>query len=438
MKRVTVLLTALLIAALATHVAYASPRYKRSPSINTNVSMTYTFPITETGVDSLAFEVNGLCSVVYESKGSDDASLYAVPTSSTATGAGTLIVAYTDSSTVPTVFQPGTRWVRAVAVSAATGGSVMRITCSNTQMASVGEACGTSGLAPYVGDGARYKCEADYSYDEALNKLSVDELLVGGIQVIAVAGENAITFEGNAAYTGDAPTGAQAVVYAKTDGDLYMGNAALTEERLSYTSAADHYDLILYWGVDFTDITAEYGGTPTGGLVTQRFCMDHIAGPQIVMDSFGQTGDVVLPLRGSNGCGTGYAAFDPLLSYTVYGDPYFKKAWCVSSSTSASFLDDVVTINFTLTNRVDVAEKNITAATVIFSDAAAVAEHGVAILNATPLSDSVENYASSFFVAQSPGDISHVMVRAQIDSWTRLDGYNDLNLQCALGLEFRL
>lgn len=439
MKRTLVLLSAVIIAALATHVAYASPKVVKRHNIDTNVVHTITFPITETGVDSFAVKVNGLCSVVYESAGSDDASLYAVPTNSTATGSGTLIVAYTASSTVPTIFQPGTRWVRAVAVSAVTGGSVMRITCSNTQMASVGEACGTSGLAPYVGDGARYKCESDYSYDEALNKLSVDELLVSGIQVIAVAGENALSMEGNATYTGDVPTGTEVLLYPKTDGDWYMSNSSLTEERVSYTSAADHYDLILFWGVDFTDISNEYAGTPTGGIFTQRFCMEHTAKPEITLSSFGESGDVVIPLNGSNGCGTGYAAYDPLLSYTVYGDPYFKKAWCVSSSSSVgSMADDVVTINFTITNRIDADEKNVTVATVLFSDAASVTEHGVGLLNSTPLSNTVENYASSFFVAQSPGDIGHVMIRAQIDSWDRIDDINDINLQCAIGMEFRL
>lgn len=439
MKRTLKLLAVLLVAALATHVAHASPAVKVRPGIATNVVNTIVFPITETGVDSKAFEVNGLCSVVYESAGSDDASLYSVPTSSTATGSGTLIVAYTDSSTSPTVFHPGTRWVRAVAVSAVTGGSVMRITCSNTQMASVGEACGTSGLAPYVGTGGRYKCEVDYSYDDTLNKLSVDELLVSGLQVIAVAGENALSMEGNATYTGAAPTGAEVLLYPKTDGDWYMSTASLTEERLSYTSAADHYDLILYWGVEFTDITNEYGGTPTGGNVIQRFCMAHEGVPEIITDSFGQVGDVVIPLRGNNGCGTGYSGYKPQDAYTIYGDPFFKRVWCVSNtSPGVGLTDDEVTINFTISNRTEADEKNITVATLLFSEAAAFTEHGQSINSGIPISAPINDYASASFTAQSPGDISHIQVRAQIESWVRLDNLNTLSLQCAMGLEFRL
>ncbi len=347
MKRIIALLAGMLIAALlvpalATHVASASPSYKRSPSINTNVVMTYTFPITETGVDSLAFEVNGLCSVVYESAGSDDASLYAVPTGGTATGSGTLIVAYTDSSTVPTVFQPGTRWVRAVAVSAVTGGSIMRITCSNTQMASTGEACGTSGLVPYVGTGGRYKCEADLSYDETANQLSVG----------SVANKNEIRMEGNATFEGDAPTGAEVVLHSLTTGEVHIINAAspTTDGARAVVAKPDYFDHIISRGVRYIDLTNEYGGTPSGGFVEERTCLriHQYAAVTMVDDNAVSGGDTsVLPVQ--DGCSSTATLPRGQNVTTIPGDPFIKFAWCTSNT---NVLNDWGTSTIDLTDSV--------------------------------------------------------------------------------------
>lgn len=430
------LVSALLVSALltlATHVAFARVGYKRSPSINTNVVMTYTFPITETGVDSLAFEVNGLCSVVYESAGSDDASLYAVPTSETATGSGTLIVAYTASSTAPTVFQPGTRWVRAVAVSAVTGGSIMRITCSNSQMASTGEACGTSGLVPYVGTGGRYKCEPDLSYDETNNALSI-----GG-----VAGKSVISMDGNSAFTGTTPTGAAVILYPKTDGDWYMENATSGERRVTYVSAANHFDVVLHWGVQFEDVTAEYGGSVGGGPVAStRFCMGTSGFPRQSLTT-SDAATVEVPLNGALACANGAAGARPDWGYTLVGDPFIKSLWCDSSAAINTLWvsGDQVGVKISIWNGPEADEANIEVATLVYGFDELVTEHGAADNN-LPLRVDIDAFASSFFTTggpYAPGEISMAYFRVSIETMLRDAGgtFNTFRLKCALGLELR-
>ncbi len=542
MKRIIVLwvvllIAALLVPALATHVASASPSYKRSPSINTNVVMTYTFPITETGVDSLAFEVNGLCSVVYESVGSDDASLYAVPTGGTATTSGTLIVAYTDSSTVPTVFQPGTRWVRAVAVSAATGGSVMRITCSNTQMASTGEACGTSGLVPYVGTGGRYKCEADFAYDETANQLSVG----------STANKNEIRMEGNATYEGDAPTGAEVVLHALTTGEVHIINAASPTANgpRAVVAKPDYFDHIITRGVRYIDLTNEYGGTPSGGFVEERTCfrVHQYAAVTMTDDNIISGGDdSVFPVQ--DGCATNANLSRGQNVTTIPGDPFIKSVWCTTNTNVAGGVWSTATIDLTdsvpnyewvassagtdewyvqlfgggdptLTRPTEVIEDpdgvdntmtfgtlglgflaagewgygdndaaiafdtvyvRLTATgspdaqvdgwvdaeysdgvdvvfevsnaptslefaqevvTLRYNAATLTTEHGSAIRNG-PLRIDVNAYASSFFSGGlSPGDIDWTQISYGIHRAWREDTWNDLDMECGMGMEFR-
>ena len=447
MKRKIALLAALLIPALlATHVAFASPAYKRSPSINTNVVMTYTFPITETGVDSLAFEVNGLCSVVFESAGSDDASLYAVPTGGTATGSGTLIVAYTDSSTVPTVFQPGTRWVRAVAVSAATGGSVMRITCSNTQIASTGEACGTSGLAPYVGTGGRYKCEPEYAYDETTNQLSVGEVAVD-----ANIDKNVIRMERNASFTGANPTATEVLLYPlAVDNELYVENLdGVSAPSRVVTASPDYYDVVLEWGVAFLDVDNEYLTLTPGATTTQKFCMvkaPHVDKEKIYTTSV-EAETITIPLTGFNGCSGAGQQTTSELAYALMGDPYVADAWCTTTSNIASGFPwatgDEVVVRFAVSNQVEVAS--------------GVGEYGSSIYDLTygydeiliykgvvsrhaELRDAVDAFASTGFVgAIDSGGLKMTLFSASIESMTQaaVSTWNNFKMTCSLGILFK-
>jgi len=409
--------------------------------------MTYTFPITETGVDSLAFEVNGLCSVVYESAGSDDASLYAVPTGGTATGSGTLIVAYTDSSTVPTVFQPGTRWVRAVAVSAATGGSVMRITCSNTQMASTGEACGTSGLAPYVGTGGRYKCEPEYNYDDTDNELSV-----GSITLDPVAGKNVVRFPGISGFTGPNPAATEVLLYGlDADQELYVENLdGLNAPSRVVTAHPDFYDVVLSWGVAFEDIDNEYvtlapgPGTP----VVRTFCM--VKAPFVdserTYSSNGEVDDVVIPLTGTNGCSIAASQTRPKQAYPLMGDPYVKDAWCTTHTNLASgatlwATGDEVVVRFGVSNTAEVAPDEYLASihdmTYGFDEIDAYKED---VGRHTELRDPVNAFASSALTGTvDPAGIKMALFTAHIIGMTRASGstWNAIQLQCSLGIMFK-
>ncbi len=455
MKRITALLAvplmlALLIPALVTHVAFASPSYKRSPSINTHVVMTYTFPITETGVDSLAFEVNGLCSVVYESAGSDDASLYAVETGETATGSGTLIVAYIDSSTAPTVFQPGTRWVRAVAVSATTGGSIMRITCSNTQLASTGEACGTSGLVPYVGTGGRYKCEQDLSYAEDDNELNV-----GSVLVDAVADKNVIAMEANSGYTGADPTSTQVLLYGLTsDTELYVENLdGIGVPSRVVTASPDYYDVVLEWGVNFSAIIDEYVDLEgLGEQKVNKFCMvkaPHVSAEKTLTTStdVDQTAalDVVVPLTGTNGCADAQASTRALLAYPIIGDPYIQDVWCTSRSSLGGGTwrtGDEIVVEFSISNIADTTPDEFLspAHTMTFGYDEIFVAHNSSIGRHYQLRDTVGAFASSFLTGTIDGDgVGMMIFTASIESMTRAVGsvWESVALHCMAGLQFR-
>jgi hypothetical protein len=83
--------------------------------------------------DSVAIGVGGFCTVRFEQAGGDDVSLYAITTQSTAATSGTLLKAFS-ASTSPSnpayTFTASTQWVKAVAVDATAGGSILIIECN--------------------------------------------------------------------------------------------------------------------------------------------------------------------------------------------------------------------------------------------------------------------------------------------------------------------
>ncbi len=108
--------------------AWSRPRVT-PPNPTRPYAVTVEFATGDT-TDSEAIPVSGFCTVRYEQVSGDDASLYAVTTDDTAASSGTLIKAFTASSTTATTFTAGTRWVKAVATDATAGGSVMTIECA--------------------------------------------------------------------------------------------------------------------------------------------------------------------------------------------------------------------------------------------------------------------------------------------------------------------
>ena len=331
------------LAILATAVALLLPSMARAaPSVEYDLLREHgtvhllRFPISDTA-ESNAFEVRGMCAVTFVVAGSDVVELYSVPTMGTATSGGTLIgAAFSASTTSPTVFQAGTSWVRAVATTADAGGSTMRIHCSNAQISSKGEACipDDSGLAPYVGSGGQFKCEAAYAYNETTNQLTVGE-----VNVDATAGSNAIRIEGNASFSGTAPTGGEVVIHSLTsDNALYMENAGIAgvPERL-VTASPNYFDHIITRGIRFTDVTNQYGGAPDDGDTTVlRFCLRESAPVAVTMvdDNAVSGGDTsVFPLE--TGCATGSGSARPDFSQLIPGDPYIKSVWCSTSTNIA-------------------------------------------------------------------------------------------------------
>lgn len=126
MKRFLLFMAAVLVAwpVIASAAPTVSPPASRYAS-----SYTVVFVAGDTS-DSQAIPVSGFCSVRYQQSSGDDASLYAVTTADTAASSGTLIGAFTASTTTATTFTAGTRWVKAVATDATAGGSVMTIDCA--------------------------------------------------------------------------------------------------------------------------------------------------------------------------------------------------------------------------------------------------------------------------------------------------------------------
>ncbi len=122
-------LLAFLAAMLVVWPAMAEPLVSGPSSPKSAFSVNIVFQTGDTA-DSRAIPVSGFCSVRYQQAGGDDASLYAVTTATAAASSGTLIGAFTASTTTATTFTAGTRWVKAVATDATAGGSVMTIDCA--------------------------------------------------------------------------------------------------------------------------------------------------------------------------------------------------------------------------------------------------------------------------------------------------------------------
>ena len=131
------LLFSLFLVFLAAAPAWSKPLVLSSNNPSRTQTTTIKFPISDTA-DTEAIPVSGYCSVRYQQASGDDVSLYAVTTSTTAATSGTLINAFTASTTTAITFTAGTQWVKAVATDATAGGSVMLIDC-----------------APLVGSGSR-------------------------------------------------------------------------------------------------------------------------------------------------------------------------------------------------------------------------------------------------------------------------------------------
>lgn len=98
---------------------------------------TLKFKISD-ATDSDPIGVNGTCSVRYVQVSGDDASLYAITNPTDAASSGTLIGAFTASTTEPTTFRAGTLYVKAKATDSTAGGSTMTIHCSNAEVAGGG------------------------------------------------------------------------------------------------------------------------------------------------------------------------------------------------------------------------------------------------------------------------------------------------------------
>lgn len=127
-------LWSLVLVFMAAAPAWSAPNFvpiNRPPSTSGG---TLLFGIGDTS-DSQAIGVSGFCTVRFEQASGDDVSLYAVTSQGTAASSGTLLKAFT-SSTSPSnpafTFTASTQWVKAKAVDATAGGSKMIIECNPT------------------------------------------------------------------------------------------------------------------------------------------------------------------------------------------------------------------------------------------------------------------------------------------------------------------
>ncbi len=442
MRRLATL--AIALALLFPSGASGEPDPIRTNLLDNGFEYTIPFDVSDTD-DSKAMRVRGMCSVVWERGGSDVVELYAIPTRSTAATSGTLLGTFTTSTTAATTFQAGTRWVKAVATTAATGGSVMRIHCSNSQVASTGEACTTAGLAPYVGDLGGYKCEADYSYNETTNQLNVGEVAVD-----AAAGKNAIRMEANSAFTGTTATSSEVLLYALTDAvepGLYIETLdSLDDPSRVIQGHPDYYDAVLSWGVEFTDVNAEYEdlspgpGTP----VVRKFCMVKSAGAfkEEIYTTADVSTTITIPLAGSNGCSATAGAAKQVQAYWMPGDPWIADAWCFTRTNIASGGDawnsgDEVLVRFGVSNNVDLASAEYMTAAhdMIFGH-----DELTTVDRYQELREVVDAYPSSFFAGSlSPGAVNTVLFTASIEGMTRaaISTWNTMQLTCSLGIMFK-
>jgi len=335
MRRLAALATAM--ALLCPVMAFAKPSIEENRIRDSLIEYDLRFPAADTD-ETNAFAVRGMCAVTFVRGGSDEVSLYSVPTMGTATSGGTLIAAFAATTTAATVFQPGTAWVRAVATVATTGGSTMRISCSAGQTASTGAGCTTAGLAPYVGTGGRYACEADYAYTEATNTLQV-----GVLEVASSPNENGIKFEGNSAYGGDAPTGAEIVLHGLTTGELHAINptSSTTDGDRVVTARPDYFDQVFLRGVRYLDLSNEYGGTAGGGFVEARTCFRVNQYAEVTMTDVPGGDDSVFEVV--DNCASNASLLRGQSVSTLPGDPFVKSVWCTANTTAIADWDtDVV------------------------------------------------------------------------------------------------
>ena len=101
--------------------------------------------------DSDLIPVGGTCAVSFMVGGSDVVELYQVPTATTAASAGTIVgAAFSATTTEPYTFQPAQAGLKAVATTAAAGGSQMIIRCSNAQVSESGSGTGTLGYGDWA------------------------------------------------------------------------------------------------------------------------------------------------------------------------------------------------------------------------------------------------------------------------------------------------
>ena len=91
--------------------------------------------------DSRALQTCGTMSASFEFAGGTDAvSLYELDDASADADSGTLVTSFTADSPSPFVFNPARRYIKAVQTASDTGGSVLTIRCSNTDLSSAKDA----------------------------------------------------------------------------------------------------------------------------------------------------------------------------------------------------------------------------------------------------------------------------------------------------------
>lgn len=144
MKKWIIALLGLLIAAPA--LAAPTIHGDAGPPNQIGFEITVDFPISDT-TDSRAIELRGSCTIRATIAGSDVLQAWQVTTTSMAASAGTQIGSnFATSTTTRTEFNPGSFWIKVRSTTAVTGGSQMKINCSNI-------AGGGSGSAPVDADG---------------------------------------------------------------------------------------------------------------------------------------------------------------------------------------------------------------------------------------------------------------------------------------------
>lgn len=132
MKKTILVALALVLASV---VASAKPSSYGYSIKDPSSSYTLRFAAGDTS-DSDPIAVNGTCTARYSQAGGDDVSLYEVVGVSDAASSGSLVASFTASTTEATSFRPGTLYVKAKATDATTGGSVLVISCSASQVSS--------------------------------------------------------------------------------------------------------------------------------------------------------------------------------------------------------------------------------------------------------------------------------------------------------------